>query len=96
MQQLGKALTILAVQRAKEDAIHLDVDAMGAPGECHDAVSRNSAKRRRQARKHAESVARLPWRLLVGKLGPQRLSSKAFLRLESICLYKATGGQYGG
>ena len=95
MQQLGKALTIIAQQRAKEDAMHMDVDAFHGGSECHLALMDRESQRRRRARKHAEAVARMPWRVLVGKLGKHQLGNRNFLRLEEICLSKATGGRLG-
>ncbi len=92
-QQLGRALTIIARQRAREDALHIDVDLFHAPSECHDAVTRSEHQRRRQARRHAEAVSGLPYRILVRKLGPERLRARAFLRLEDVCLDRALGGR---
>lgn len=61
---LGAALTVLARAEAAEIAAHIDVDAYGAPGECHDLVSRGEHVRERIARKHAEAIARAPLRVI--------------------------------
>lgn len=64
IRNLGKALTILAKAEAVEMDYHADVDAWGAPSECHGLVSRGEAQRARLARKHAEAVARRPLRII--------------------------------
>lgn len=75
-RQLGKALSILAAADRAEAELHADVDAFGAPGECHALVARGEARRRRQARRHAEAVAGLPLRALMAE-ARRRTSSKA-------------------
>lgn len=67
MQQLGKALSILAQQEAAESFFHADVNAWGAPSECHALVSKGEADRVRQARRHAEAVAKMPLRVILKK-----------------------------
>lgn len=62
IQQLGKALSILIMADVCEVSYHADVSAWGAPSECHDDVRRGEARRYRRARKHAEAVARAPYR----------------------------------
>lgn len=62
IRNLGRALTILADQEAREHAMHEDVDAFYAPSECHGLVARGEEKRQRQARRHAEAVAGAPLR----------------------------------
>lgn len=57
MRQLGKALGILIRQMEIENAMHADVDAWGAPSECHGLVARGSARRWREVRRHACHVA---------------------------------------
>lgn len=64
IQQLGKALSILAQHEVDELIQHDDVDAWGAPSECHRDVSRGEGRRWRRARKHAEAVARAPLRVI--------------------------------
>lgn len=64
IRNLGTALTILARAEAAEHFMHADVDAFGAPSECHGLVSRNEARRLRQARKHAEAEAKAPYRVI--------------------------------
>lgn len=59
MRQMGKAIGILALAQAREDFMHEDVDAFGAPGECHGLVSRGEARRERQARRHAKAASGL-------------------------------------
>lgn len=61
---ISTALTILARREAAEHFMHADVEAFGAPSECHELVSRGETKRRRQARKHAEAEARMPYRVI--------------------------------
>lgn len=87
-RNLGKALTILARCQAAEDALHADVDAFGAPGECHALVSKGQARRWRRARKHAKAVSGLPYRVLMRKV-----SGRAYARLELACLDKALFGR---
>lgn len=57
MANLGRALTILLRAYQREHAMHEDVDAFYAPGECHDLVSRGEGKRLRFAVRHACAVA---------------------------------------
>lgn len=57
MTTLGKALTLIAKFEVMEDIAHEDVNAFGAPSECHDLVSRGYIKRRRQAVRHARSLS---------------------------------------
>ena len=64
MTNLGKALTILAAHECDERFAHADVDAWGAPSECHGLVSKNEGKRERIARKHAEAIAQRPLRII--------------------------------
>lgn len=53
---LGEALSILAHAEAAEHFAHADVDAFGAPGECHSLVSRNEEKRQNEALRKAEAL----------------------------------------
>jgi hypothetical protein len=64
MRNLGKAVGILARAEAAEHDYHADVDAWGAPGECHAVVAKGAARRLRRARKHAEAVAGMPLRAI--------------------------------
>jgi hypothetical protein len=66
--KLGKVATILAAADAREIAMHMDVDAFHAPSECHDLVRRGEEKRLRLARRHAEAVARRPFRIIAREL----------------------------
>lgn len=61
---LGRALTVLAKAEAAELNAHADVDAFWAPSEIHALVSRGEARRQRIARRHAESIARAPLRII--------------------------------
>ena len=61
---LSAALTILARAEASEHFMHADVDAFGAPGECHALVARGEKQRQRQARKQAEAIAQRPFRII--------------------------------
>ena len=54
--------------------MHADVDACGAPSECHALVSQGQAKRMRRARKHAEAIARAPLRV-IARQSRQRVRS---------------------
>jgi len=65
IRNLGKALSILAKHEAEEIMAHADVDLWGAPSECHDLVAKGEEQRARQARRHAESVARRPFRIIM-------------------------------
>ena len=64
IQNLGTVLTVLARSEAAEHFMHADVDAFGAPSECHVLVSRGEAQRQRRARKLAEALARRPMRCI--------------------------------
>lgn len=64
IRNLSKALTIVARAEADEIIMHDDVDAWGAPGECHALVMRGEHVRLRRARRHAEAVAQRPWRVI--------------------------------
>jgi hypothetical protein len=57
MTQLGKAISILVSAERIERDMHDDVDAWGAPGECHDLVARGEGKRLRHARRRALHAA---------------------------------------
>lgn len=65
IRNLGKVLTILATADVREAVLHADVDAFGAPRECHALVSRGQDRRMRQARKHAEAIARAPLHVIM-------------------------------
>lgn len=69
IRNLGRVLTIVARAEAREHFMHADVDAFGAPGECHGLVSRGEKQRLRRARKHAEAEARAPWRVIRQQAG---------------------------
>jgi hypothetical protein len=64
IRNLGQVLTILTKAQVNEGIMHMDVDAWGAPSECHSAVSKGEAKRLRIARKHAEALAGAPLRVI--------------------------------
>lgn len=64
IKNLGRVLTILALHEASEIFAHEDVRAFGAPSECHDDVSRGEPQRFREARRHAESEARRPLKII--------------------------------
>jgi len=55
--QIGKAISILIAAQNRLNELHEDVDAFGAPGECHDLVARGEAGALRQARRHAIAVS---------------------------------------
>jgi hypothetical protein len=80
MPNLGKALSIIWVQRAREHALDMDIVAFGAPSECHDLVAKGETGRRRQARRHAEAVAGMPYR---------RIMREAKRRTEGHALHRA-------
>ena len=65
IKNLGKAISIIARASADEINYHADVSAWGAPGECHDSVSKGEAARYRRARRHAKAVARAPYRIII-------------------------------
>lgn len=77
-RQYGKALGILWRADRFESEMHADVSAWGAPSECHDSVSSGEARRRREARRHAEAVAGVPLRVLLARAA--RLVPPAALR----------------
>ena len=55
--QIGKAISILLAAEHHECMLHDDVDAWGAPSECHGLVARGEAQRLRAARRHAVAVS---------------------------------------
>ncbi len=63
MRNLGKALGIVAREEAHNAIMHMDVDVMYAPSECHNLVARGRIKRQREARRHAKAVSGLNRRL---------------------------------
>jgi hypothetical protein len=65
VQNLSRALTIIARAEAAEHFMHADVRAWGAPGECHQDVSRGEPYRMREMRKQVESEIRRPFRHVV-------------------------------
>lgn len=65
IKNLSAALTVLVRAEARENYMHADVAAFGAPSECHTLVSRGEALRIRRARKHAESLAQAPLRAII-------------------------------
>lgn len=67
IRNLGKALSIVAKAEVDEMIMHADVDAWYAPSECHGLVSKGEAKRMRRARKHAEAVAKAPYRVILAE-----------------------------
>jgi hypothetical protein len=77
MSAIGQALSVMWAAEAREIAMHMDVDAMHAPSECHRDVKRGEKKRLRLARKHAEAVAQMPWRVIkrraMRQIGPKQL-----------------------
>lgn len=62
---LGRVLSIILLAEVAEQSLHADVDAFGAPSECHDAVAFGQDDRMRLAHRMAEAEARRPWRLIV-------------------------------
>lgn len=65
IQNLGRALSILAKAEAKEIFAHADVDAFHAPSECHALVRRGEGSRLRRERRRAEAVAHRPMRCII-------------------------------
>ena len=57
--QMGRAVSIIAAHFAAEHIAHADVDAFGAPSECHALVARGEAQRERQARRLAKAASGL-------------------------------------
>lgn len=77
MANLGRAITILLRAYEREHALHEDVDAFHAPGECHELVARGGDKRLRFAVRHACAVAGVKnWRQL--RVACRRVCSDAF------------------
>lgn len=70
MRQLGKALSIVATQRAELEMMFMDLHAFHAPSECGALILRGEDRRKREAMRHARSVSglsRRQFRLEVGK-----------------------------
>lgn len=82
-QHLGKALTILAGQLVDEEIMHADVDAWGAPSECHRDVSRGERRRHRAAIWKARGASRMSKRNF-NRAIRHAWNSRGFLRLQSI------------
>lgn len=57
--QLGRALTIVYTASVREEIMHEDVAAFGAPSECHALVSKGADQRMRAAYRHACAVSGL-------------------------------------
>lgn len=57
LQNLGRAISIIAAHERATDAIFDDLEAFYAPSECYQDVSRGEARRFRQVRRHACHVA---------------------------------------
>lgn len=68
IKNISAALTVIARQTVNEFIAHADVDAFGAPGECHDLVARGEAKRSRLVRRRVHGLTQLPWRVFVRRL----------------------------
>lgn len=75
IRNLGKVVSILVAASRVEDGLHDDVDAFHAPSECHSLVSKGEAVRLRAARRHAEALARAPYRIILKQLR-RRVSAK--------------------
>lgn len=65
---MGKALSIIARQAAREQMYHDDIDLFYGGGECHAIVVRGECRRARQARRQAKSVSGLSRRVFNLKL----------------------------
>lgn len=68
IRNLGRVATILARAEAREIDGHASISAFGAPGECHRDFSKGEARRMRVARRHAEALARRPYRTILKEL----------------------------
>lgn len=62
IRNLGQVLSVLVAQEAAGVALHEDVDAFGAPSECHGLVEKQLARRRAEAFKKMEQLAGVPFR----------------------------------
>ena len=70
MRQLGKALSIVATQRAELEMMFMDLHAFHAPSECGALILRGEDRRKREAMRRARSFSglnRRQFRLEVGK-----------------------------
>lgn len=56
IQNLGRAMTALVKAEVIESVMHEDVEAFGAPSECHSVVQRGIGGRMRKARRYAEGI----------------------------------------
>jgi hypothetical protein len=61
IRNLGQALSVVIAQEAAEADAHADVDAFGAPSECHSLVNKHMLRRRLNAIVEAQRIAGAPW-----------------------------------
>lgn len=84
MANLGKALSIIVRANVDEDIMHSDVDAFGAPSECHGSVSKGESRRLRQARRHAKAASGLTARqfsIAIRRVYSDKRNDRPFERL---------------
>lgn len=79
MAQLGRALTILIRAAEVEHAMHDDVDAWGAPSECHALVSKGEGERARLAMRRACHAAGVSNRRLLRKAMRRAMGNDRFV-----------------
>lgn len=68
IQNVSRALTVIARAEVRECLMHDDVRAWGAPSECHADVSRGEPQRWRDARRAVRGLTGLPWPVFVRRL----------------------------
>lgn len=68
---LGQILSLIIRHDCDEQFSHADVEAFGAPGECHDLVRKNEHKRWRHTRRRVVALAGRPWRVVLKELRKQ-------------------------
>lgn len=77
MRSIGRAVGILVQAQMREIAMHEDVDAWGAPGECHRDVARGEGGRLRLARRRALHAAGLRSMHLLRREARRRMGNDA-------------------
>lgn len=85
MTCMGKGITTYVLAMVNEEILHHDVNAWGAPSECHDLVARGEAQRLRLARRRAARQAGVNVRTFMRafKALPQRHHNRLLLVLEA-------------
>ena len=72
---LSRAVSLIVQYHRRESDMHADIRAWGAPGECHEDLSRGEASRFRDVRKHIEGVTGFKYKMVRAEI-LRRVSAK--------------------